>query len=348
MSASPKKLRRLVAGVTIGIVSVGALAVLPAGAQSTSGVNISGSSTVEPITSLVAENYAGKNPNVSVRVDGPGTGDGFKLLCADSIDIADASREIKSEESDVCKEKGITYTELPVGIDGLTIIANKASKLKCVDSAQIYGLFGPESDGTFATAQTLATELGSTNTPLPTSGSIKKFTPGPESGTYDSFIELSYKDEIETRLEEGKVTTVVDEEGEEVAKEPVVSDGQFPNDNDIVKRVTATKNGIGFLGYAFYSENKGDLKAISVLNSDTGTCVAPNTATIGNGTYVLSRTLYIYPNNAKVAANADVKSYLNFYITKKSLTATVKDAGYVPLPASTIATTISTWKALAG
>ena len=129
MSASPKKLRRLVAGVTIGIVSVGALAVLPAGAQSTSGVNISGSSTVEPITSLVAEKYAGKNPNVSVRVDGPGTGDGFKLLCEDSIDIADASREIKSEESDVCKEKGITYTELPVGIDGLTIIANKASNL---------------------------------------------------------------------------------------------------------------------------------------------------------------------------------------------------------------------------
>lgn len=348
MSASPKKLRRLVAGVTIGIVSVGALAVLPAGAQSTSGVNISGSSTVEPITSLVAEQYAGKNPKVSVRVDGPGTGDGFKLLCADSIDIADASRIIKPEEAAVCQGKGITYTELPVGIDGLTIIANKASKVKCVDSAQIYGLFGPESDGTFATAQALATELGSTNTPLPTSGSIKKFTPGPESGTYDSFIELGEQKSIDARIAAGKVTTVVDEKGKTVAKEPIVSDGQFPNDNDIVKRVEATKNGIGFLGYAFYSENKENLKEIAVLNSTTKTCVDPSVKTIGDGTYALSRKLYVYPNNAKVAANADVKSFLNFYITKKSLTATVKEAGYVPLPAATIATTISTWKALAG
>ena len=84
-------------------------------------------------------------------------------------------------------------------------MANKASKIKCVDSAQLYAIFGPESGGgdvDLATAQTLATELGSTEPPLP-KGKVKKFTPGPESGTYDSFIDIGYRTSWRSGLEAG-------------------------------------------------------------------------------------------------------------------------------------------------
>jgi len=335
----------LVAAVAVAIGTGGV-----ASAQGASGeVLVSGSSTVEPITSLVAELFAEENGDVSVSVDGPGTGDGFALFCNGEIDISDASRAIDDEEIAACQSAGIEYTELPVAIDGLTIVANKSSKLKCLDQAQIYGLFGPESDGSYATAQSIATELGSTNTELPSSGSVKKFTPGPESGTYDSFWELSYGDIAETRLEEGKVPadkTGTNDDGEQEITEPVVSDGQFPNDNAIVQRVEGSKTGIGFFGYAYYQENKGDLKAISVYNADTGKCVKPTAKTIRSATYLISRPLFIYPNNAKVTSNAAAKEFVDFYITKPNLTTSVTDAGYVPLSSSQIQETIDAWKAV--
>jgi phosphate transport system substrate-binding protein len=339
----------------VALVATGAVAIGTSGiavAQDVSGsVNVSGSSTVEPITSLVAEFFAEENSDVSVRVDGPGTGDGFALFCGGETDISDASRPIDEDEVAECEAAGIEYTELPVGIDGLTIVANKSVKLKCVDHAQIYGLFGPESDGSFATAQTIATELGSTNKPLPASGSVKKFTPGPESGTYDSFIELNYEDIMEERLAAGDVPsdkTGTNDEGEQEVTEPVVSDGQFPNDNAIVQRVEGSKNGLGFFGYAFYVENEGgDLKAIKVADPDTGKCVGPTNKTIQNESYPISRLLYIYPNNAKATESAAVTSFLDFYMTEDNLTTTVKEAGYVPLSKSARQESIDAWKAVA-
>jgi phosphate transport system substrate-binding protein len=81
-----------------GVLALSGLALAgPAAAQDSGEVSVSGSSTVEPITSLVAELYAEENPDVSVRVDGPGTGDGFVLFCSGETDISDASRPIKDE-----------------------------------------------------------------------------------------------------------------------------------------------------------------------------------------------------------------------------------------------------------
>jgi phosphate transport system substrate-binding protein len=335
----------LVAAVVVAMGSGGI-----ASAQDASGeVSVSGSSTVEPITSLVAELYAEENSDVSVRVDGPGTSDGFVLFCDNQLDIVDASRAIDEEEVTTCQGNGVEYTELPVGIDGLTVIANKSSKLTCLDSAQLYGLFGPESDGSYATAQSIATELGSTNKKLPSSGSVKKFTPGPESGTYDSFWELGYGDFVESRLEEGKIPSDkvgTNDDGEEEVTEPVVSDGQFPNDNAIVQRVEGSNNGIGFLGFAYYAENKGELKAISILNPDTGKCVKPTAKTIRAEAYPISRLLYVYPNNARASENAAVKEFMDFYITPENLTTSVTEAGYVPLSKSARQETIDAWSAV--
>lgn len=83
---------------------------------------VSGSSTVQPITSLVAEAFSGDNPDVSISVDGPGTGDGFELFCNGEIDIADASRPIEDDEIAACEDGGVSYLEIQIGIDGLSIL----------------------------------------------------------------------------------------------------------------------------------------------------------------------------------------------------------------------------------
>ncbi|MGH2402187.1 MAG: substrate-binding domain-containing protein, partial [Candidatus Limnocylindria bacterium] len=75
---------------------------------------ISGSSTVEPISSIVAEDFTAENPDVQYSVDGPGTGDGFALFCAGETDISDASRAINEEEIAACEENGISFVELQV------------------------------------------------------------------------------------------------------------------------------------------------------------------------------------------------------------------------------------------
>ena len=343
----PRVLAASLGALVLMVVSMGT-----AVAQEDEGINISGSSTVEPISSLIGELYGEENPGVPVRVDGPGTGDGFVLFCQGETDISDASRPIKDEgeEAPKCEENGITYTELPVALDGLTVIVNKKSSLgiKCLSPTDLYALFGPESTGSLADASALAEEIaGETN--LPTKGTAKKFTPGPESGTYDSFIELGYEDIMAERLEAGAITDVVtNDDGEDEPAEPLISDGQFPNDNNIVKRIAKSKNGIGFLGFAYYLENTDQLKAVPIEDPDTGDCVRPSVKTVQNGSYLpLSRTLFIYVNNEKAEDNADLADFVDFYMSEENLTTSVEQAGYAPLGDEERQAAIDTWDSAA-
>ncbi len=347
MFRRPRALVAAVGAVAVGIAGLG-VGTAGAGAD---GIEITGSSTVEPITRLVAELWAEENPSAEVRVDGPGTGDGFELFCSaepGQWDATDASRAIEDEEAANCAANNIEFTELLVGIDGLTVVANKSSKLKCLDHGQLYGIFGPESGGgdvKLADAQALATEVGSPAKKLP-KGTVTKFTPGPESGTYDSFIELGYQSIMEERLEGGLIAADLltqNDEGEDEVSEPLIAKGTFPNDNNIVQRVEGSKNGLGFFGFAYFQENKGDLKSIGIYNDELGRCVKPSAKTIQNGTYPISRPLFIYADNAKVRARGPVKSFFDYYITEESLTDTVTDAGYVPADADTIQATIDAY-----
>ncbi len=163
------------------------------GSEDLSGsITISGSSTVEPISSVVAEIFNESSPNVSITVDGPGTGDGFELFCNGETDISDASRPIDDDEVALCEENGIAYTELEVALDGLTVMTNPDNTgVTCLNDGDLYALFGPESDGidTWDGADALAAEVGG-NGGFP-DAPLEITAPGEESGTYDAFIELS-------------------------------------------------------------------------------------------------------------------------------------------------------------
>ena len=159
------------------------------GSDLTGEVLISGSSTVEPISSIVAANFNEANPGVEYSVDGPGTGDGFAQFCEGAIDIADASRPISEEETALCEEAGVDWIELQVAIDGISVITSpETSGITCLSFADLYALTGPESQGfaNWSDADALADEIGSgefgeVHTPFPAE-SLTITAPGEESG----------------------------------------------------------------------------------------------------------------------------------------------------------------------
>ena len=175
------------------------------GGDASGSVFVSGSSTVEPITALVAEMFAEEVGDFDYTVEGPGTGDGFALFCNGETDISDASRAISEEEIAACEEAGIEYTEILVAYDGLAVITSAANDaVSCLSFADLYALLGPESQGfdTWAAADDLAAELpdgfGELHAPYPDADLVVT-APGEESGTFDSFVEIVLEDIAEER-----------------------------------------------------------------------------------------------------------------------------------------------------
>ena len=221
----------------------------PAGV--TGSIIVSGSSTVEPISSAIAEALKAANPDFNYTVTGPGTGDGFKTFCAGETDISDASRKIKDEgEADVCAAAGIEYVELAIAYDGITILTSPDTALECLSFADLYALTGPESTGfkKWTSASALAKELGS-NTAFP-DGDLALTGPGEESGTYDSYLELVL-DKIGT---ERKTT-------DPTAKHTLTRPDYIAsaNDNAIIEGI-ATPGSLGWVGFAFAEENAGPVQ----------------------------------------------------------------------------------------
>jgi phosphate transport system substrate-binding protein len=300
---------------------------------------ISGSSTVEPISSLVAElfNDTIEGENVALSVDGPGTGDGFVLFCDGETDISDASRPIEPEEEKLCKKGGVEYTELEVALDGITVMTNPAnSGVECLNLGDIYALFGPESTGidTWAGADTLAQQVGG-NGGFP-DAPLEITAPGEESGTYDSFIDLAGIED--TGIEQGL--------SEDEAAALRSDYNGSPDDNVIITAMEDSESALGFVGFA-YAEEAADLVKEIQVDGGSG-CVAPTTETISDGSYPLSRSLYIYVNNDKVAENPALAAFVDYYVSDEGLNTAVSETGFVTLPAERITATQSTWSSASG
>ncbi len=210
----------------------------------TGSITISGSSTVEPISRLVAELFNEPNPDVEITVDGPGTGDGFELFCTGEIDIADASRAIEDDEVTACTDGGIEYQELEVALDGITVMVNSASSIECLTTADLYAIFGPESDGIDSTtdANALSKKVGGAGD-MPAQD-LEITAPGEESGTYDAFIDLA-------GIEDTALANGVAEDAAAALRPDYQSS---PNDNVIIQAMEGSPNAIGFVGFAFAEE----------------------------------------------------------------------------------------------
>jgi phosphate transport system substrate-binding protein len=167
----------------LGIAIVAAWTVGYATASQAQTVKIDGSSTVFPITEAVAEDFQkAKRGKVKVTVGISGTGGGFKKFCRGEIDISNASRPITKREMDECKSAGISYLEMPVAYDALTVVINpKNTWAKTMTVAELKKIWEPVAQGKITTWNQV--------NPAWPNAPVKLFGPGADSGTFEYFTE---------------------------------------------------------------------------------------------------------------------------------------------------------------
>jgi phosphate transport system substrate-binding protein len=261
-------------------------------------IRIDGSSTVAPLTSAVAEEFEAANSSVRVTVGTSGTGGGFEKFCAGETDISDASRPVEPEEVEACKKGGVSFDEIRVATDALTIVVNPENPVSCLTVDQLNAIWAPESKiSNWSEIPGLEEDFDE---------ELQLYGPGTDSGTFDYFTE-------EINGEEGASRTDYNNVGE--------------NDNTTVTGVQGSPGGMGYFGYSFYQENEGTLKAVEV---DGGKgCVAPSAESAQNDTYVpLSRALLIYPS-AEAMKRPEVKAFVDFYL--ENVNALAEKVGFIPL-----------------
>ncbi len=268
-------------------------------------VKIDGSSTVFPITEAVAEDFQKtqkEKGKIKVTVGISGTGGGFKKFCRGETDISNASRPILKSEMEECKKHGITYLEMPVAYDALTVVVNpKNAFIKSMTVAELKKIWEPGAQGK-------VTHWNQVNPAWP-NAPIKLFGAGSDSGTFDYFTEAIT----------GKAKA---SRGDYTASE---------DDNVLVQGVSRDVNSLGYFGYAYYAENTTRLKAVPIVDKDGKPAVGPSMETVINGTYQpLSRPIMIYVN-AKSAGKPEVKEFIEYF--NKHAEKLVKEVKYVPLPA---------------
>jgi phosphate transport system substrate-binding protein len=267
-------------------------------------VEIDGSSTVYPITEAVAEEFGKAHPEVRVNVGVSGTGGGFKKFCAGETIISDASRPIKQSEVDLCAEAGIEYIELPVAIDGLSIMVNPENDfVECMTIDELNTIWKPEAEEGEAEE---VTKWSQVRDGWPDED-IRLYGPGTDSGTFDYFTEV-------------------------VSGEGGASRGDFlpsEDDNVLVTGIAGDRGSLGYFGYAYYAENADRLKLVGV---DGGAgCVFPAEETINNGSYSpLSRPLFIYVSSDALN-QPHVKAFVEFYLDQGNQQL-VSETGYIPFP----------------
>jgi phosphate transport system substrate-binding protein len=295
------------------LIVVAALTVLSAAcgggdsaAQTTSdlsgSIQIDGSSTVEPLSLAIAEEYRTQAPNVTVNVGRAGTGGGFERFCAGETDINDASRPIEEDEIAACEAGGVEYIELQVGVDALTVVTHPDTNwTDCLTFDQMVRIFGP--DG--------ATTWNQVDPAFPAQP-LTIFAPDTDSGTYDFFVE-----------------TVLEPNGIEASRQDYTASA---DDNQIVTGIRGTPGSWGFFGFAFYQENQDGLKDFEV---DGGSgCVAPSVETAQNQSYPLTRPLFLYVKQ-EALARPEVADFVGFYLD--TVNTVISDVGYIPVTDETLA-----------
>jgi phosphate transport system substrate-binding protein len=261
-------------------------------------IRVDGSSTVGPLTEGVAEEFNAENPDVQVTVGTSGTGGGFEKFCAGETDLSDASRPIEPDEAKACQAKGISYQELQVANDALTVAINPDNPVTCMTVPQLKSVWEPKSTiDNWSQIQGLQPSFDE---------DLALYSPGSTSGTFDFFTDKINGEEGAQR------TAGVNDIGED--------------DNATVTGVSGAKGGMGYFGFSFYDENKDKVGALEI---DGGKgCVAPSPQTAQDGSYYLSRPLFVYAS-ADALKNPAVDQFLKFY--EDNVVAIADQTGFIPM-----------------
>jgi phosphate transport system substrate-binding protein len=281
-----------------------------------------GSSTVFPLSERMKQRFEEEGYTGNLTVDSIGSGAGIERFCvAGETDVANSSRAIRDTEIESCAGIGRTVTEFQVGIDALAVTVSAendfVTDLTLEELALIYST---------------ATNWSDVRPEWPNEP-ILRFSPGTDSGTFDYFVEA-----VMTPTLDDEATEDVDEGHDAILNS---AGTQFSeDDNVLVQGVEGSPYAIGYFGYAYFQENQGSLKALSING------IEPNAETAESGEYPISRPLFIYSSTEIMQEKPQVSAFILFYITH--VADEILDVGYFPVSEDKAQENLDTWNSALG
>jgi phosphate transport system substrate-binding protein len=287
-------------------------------------VKVTGSSTVFPFSSYVAEELGATTKFPAPVVESTGSGGGQKLfgagIGANTPDIANSSRRMKDSEFEAAAKNGVTdITEAKIGYDGIAVAQNKDNAhfdltLEELATAVVAEIIV---DGKLVpNPYKMWNEI---NPQLP-ARKIVFYGPPTSSGTRDAFEEMVVEKIF------GK------KDGYEKGYHKIRQDNAYvpagENDNLIVQKLANDGDAFGIFGFSFLSENSDSLQGTAINGVD------PTPEAIAEGTYPISRSLFFYIKNAHYDVIPGLKEYVEMFMSEKMIgtNGLLKEIGLVPMP----------------
>ena len=262
-----------------------------------------GSDTLVNVAQAWAEKYPSVNPGVTVAVSGGGSGTGIAAMINGTVDIANASRQMKKKELKKAKESGQDPVEFVVGYDALAVFIHQDNPAKSFNFIELGKIFGRGGDAT------KWSDLGLT---VPGCGSDKIVVVSRQnnSGTYAYFKKAVLKS---------------------AAKAGVISKGSFRQgtldmhgSKDVVDLVEKTPCAIGYSGLAYATDH---LKLACISKEEGASCVYPTVATASDRSYPIARPLFMYTNGQP---KGSIKEYMDWILSDAGQCILV-GKGYAPV-----------------
>ncbi|HXV43985.1 MAG TPA: phosphate ABC transporter substrate-binding protein [Anaerolineae bacterium] len=254
-----------------------------------------GSDTMVNLALAWAETYMAQNPQVRISVTGGGSGTGIAALINGTVDMANASRAIKPEEVDEARSKGVEPFEIAVAQDAIAVVVNPANPVDQLTMQQISDIY----TGQITNWQ----EVGGEDRP------IVLLSRESNSGTYVFFLEeVVRQGDADSNLLFSPDTLLL------------------PSSEGISAEIRQNPNAIGYDGLGYVTP---DQKTLAIALSPTGPGVKPSLATVVDGSYPISRPLFMYTPGRPTGAT---KTYLDWIMTAGQQQ--VKELGFVPLAAT--------------
>lgn len=286
--------------VVAGVLSACGPSEAPKGGDGPQTVRVDGSSTVFPLSEAAAEAFMqANNARVRVTVGESGTGGGFRKFCSQETDVQGASRPILANEMEACRAAGVSYVEVPIAFDGLTVVVHPSNPVSSATIADLRKTWEPAAQGVINNWRQI--------NPAWPDLTLQLFGAGTASGTFDFFTEA-----------------VVGE-----AKSSRTDYTPTEDDNVTVQGVSANAGAMGYFGIAYFEQNRSRLKALSI-DGGAGP-IEPNAANVASGAYPLSRPMFIYVNAQSLRRPAVAQFMQSFVSSAERLAPQV---GYVQLPAA--------------
>lgn len=266
-------------------------------------VQVTGSSTVLPYATIVAEAFGENFDFPSPVVEGGGSGAGRKKLCEgvgeNTVDIANSSSKMKDEEWAKCEEAIGEVTEVRIGYDGIVFASNIGQLgIKDLTVLQLYTALHADSTA----------KLWSDVDPSLPAVEILAYIPGTKHGTREVFdvkvMEAGCKEALGVeKLDDDQKKACVNVRTDGAS---VDIDGDY---TETLARLDANKTSLGVFGLSFYQNNTDKLEVTTVSG------VAPSVETISSGDYPISRPLYFYVKNAHISVIPGLKEYVEFFVS---------------------------------